>query len=309
MLDIERIKSESKGRWLSIFDSLGIEVRYDYKHSACPICKAGKDRFRLFPDSMDGGWYCNQCEPHAGDGFSLVGKVFGIGFLEAVKKVSDILGVVEMEFRPNTPKKNPSIALNKVWNDSKPLTGKDPVSLYLKSRGIAVMPENVRYCEKCYESDTKKNYVAMIAAIHNKKGVKIGIHRTYLDGSRKADIESPKKIMPPVEPLSGSAIRLSYPKDDVLGLAEGVETALSCTQLFGVATWACMSTSLMESFDPPEQYKKIVIYADADYNYAGQKSAYILANKLYNKGLQVQVQTPPDFEDFNDVLIRLAHQG
>ena len=215
-----------------------------------------------------------------------------------------------MDFKPNTPKKNPSIALNKVWNDSKPLTGNDPVSLYLKSRGITAIPENVRFCEKCYESDTKLLYPAMIAAIHNKKGVKIGIHRTYLEGYKKADIESPKKIMPPVEPLNGSAIRLSYPKDDCLRIAEGIESALSVSTMFGTAVWAVMSTSLMEAFEPPEHYKRIVIYADNDYSYAGQKAAYVLATKLYNKGLKVDIRMPPDTgQDFNDILMALPSGG
>ena len=234
-------------------------------------------------------------------------KCLGITFIEAVERISHLIGIIEVDFKPNKPKKDPSIYLNKIWKDSKPLTGDDPVSLYLKSRGIAAIPENIRFCEKCYESDTRLLYPAMIAAIHNKKGVKIGIHRTYLEGIGKAKIESPKKIMPPVEPLNGSAIRLSYPKDDCLRIAEGIESALSVSTMFGAAVWAVMSTSLMEAFEPPEHYKRIVIYADNDASFAGQKAAYVLATKLYNKGLSVDIRMPPDKgQDFNDILIALT---
>lgn len=216
--------------------------------------------------------------------------------------MSDILGIVEADFKTNKPKKDPSIALNKTWSASKPISV-DAVTNYLWSRGIGVIPENIRICSACYEPDTKKEYTAMIARIQNLKGNPIGIHRTYLEGSKKANIEHPKKLMTATEELKGSAIRL-FPILEVLGIAEGIETALSCTQLFSIPTWATISTAIMESFEPPEQIKKIIIYGDNDYNFAGQKSAYKLANRLYNKGLMVQVQIPPEFGDWNDVLMK-----
>jgi putative DNA primase/helicase len=89
-----------------------------------------------------------------------------------------------------------------------------------------------------------------------------------------------------------------------MGIAEGIETALSCTKLFDIPTWACMSAGLMEKWLPPEDCKNIAIFADNDYNFTGLKSAYILANKLYLKGFKVQVQIPPEFGDFNDVLMK-----
>jgi len=227
-------------------------------------------------------------------------KVLGCTFPEAARKVSDVLGIVEADFKTNKPKKDPSIALNKTWSGSKPISV-DAVTNYLWSRGIGVVPENIRICPACYEPDTKKEYIAMVARIQNLKGSPIGIHRTYLEGSKKANIEHPKKLMTATEELKGSAIRL-FPTLETLGIAEGIETALSCTQLFSIPTWATISTALMESFEPPEQIRSIIIYGDNDYNYAGQKSAYKLANRLYNKGLKVQVQIPPEFGDFNDVL-------
>ena len=300
-MDIERIKIDASGRWFGILDQLGIDVRHDSKHSPCPLCPGGKDRFRM--DADGSRYYCNQCGH--GDSIALIQKYTGMSFKETIRKISELMGEISVEFKLEKPKKNPAIALNKVWNDSKPLTGDDQVSLYLKSRGITAIPENIRFCEKCYESDTKLLYPAMIAAIHNKKGVKIGIHRTYLEGTGKAKIESPKKIMPPVEPLNGSAIRLSYPNDDVLGIAEGIETALSCTQLFGIQTWSCMTAGLMEKWFPPEGCKKVVVYADNDLSFAGIRSAGILANKLFSKGFSVEIKTPEEKgTDWNDVLMK-----
>ena len=232
-------------------------------------------------------------------------KCLGITFIEAVEKISHLIGIISVDFKPNVPKKDPSIYLNQVWKNSLELKFNDPVRRYLQSREIPALPDDVRYCPQCWESDTKQNYQAMVSRITSRAGKPIGLHVTYLKDGKKADVPSPKKMLTPTETLEGSAIRLFtlelFP-GDAIGVAEGIETALSCTKLFDIPTWACMTAGLMEKWMPPEGCKKIVVFADADYSYAGQKSAYILANKLYLKGFKVDVRIPPDFQDFNDVL-------
>jgi len=308
VIDVERIKAESQGKWLGIYDSLGVDVGTG-KHQACPLC-GGKDRFRCDNKDGMGEYICNQCG--AGNGFSLIMKVFGIEFLDAVKKVSEILGVIDMDnFKPKA-RNDPKEALNKLWQASQPLSGSDPVSKYLHSRKLVLTPKNVRYCPNCYDTDTKKEYPAMVAMIHNKDGTPVSIHRTYLDGEKKASIESPRKIMPAVEPLQGSAIRLLTPgimsECGTVGIAEGIETAIAAAQLFGIATWAVLSTSLMVGFDPPiilyhMGYKHIVVFGDNDVNFAGQKAAYEIANKLYLKDFIVDVYIPDMVGDWNDYLL------
>ena len=308
-MDVQKIKQEAQGKWLGVFQQLGIEVPLPPgKHGPCPIEKAGTDRFRLNKNMDDLVWFCNQCTPQAGDGVALVQKVLGISFPEALKKVAGLIGHVEVD--QNTPKPNgdPRKMLNKIWKESVPLTGSCIVSKYLHARKIMLQPADVRFCPKCYESSTMKERPAMVALIRNSEGKPVCLHRTYLDGDKKADIEKPKKMMPPVETLTGSAIRLFMPgelmfKPDVLGVAEGLESAMSAAQLFGIAVWSCMSTSILEKFEPPKEYKKIVIMSDSDSNYAGQKSAYTLANKLYNKDLLVYVKLPSKVGDFNDILM------
>jgi len=56
----------------------------------------------------------------------------------------------------------------------------------------------------------------------------------------------------------------------------------------------------MESFEPPEGVKTVTIYGDNDANYTGQKSAYILANKLALKGVKVNVIIPEGVGDWAD---------
>jgi putative DNA primase/helicase len=70
-------------------------------------------------------------------------------------------------------------------------------------------------------------------------------------------------------PLAGAAIRLT-PVSRTLGIAEGIETALAASELFEVPVWSCISTTGIESFEPPEGAEHIVIFADNDENFAGQ---------------------------------------
>jgi len=67
---------------------------------------------------------------------------------------------------------------------------------------------------------------------------------------------------------------------DVLGIAEGVETALACYKLFGLH-----------------------IFADNDASYAGQTAAFTLAQRLIAKDLPAEVHIPDTVDtDWLDVL-------
>jgi len=299
-MDRERIKEAAAGRWLGIFENFGIDAGIG-KHQPCPVC-GGRDRFRYTDKFGNGDYYCNVCSP--GDGFDLIMKVTGFSFFEVLKKVSEIIGYIEMDTIKAKPKTDPKVALNKVWKASSKLTGSDPVSKYLHLRNIVLQPDNIRYCPGCYESDSKTEIPAMVARIQNREGRPVSLHRTYLNGYGK------KKVMTPTEPIVGAAIRLFQPggqfEDGVVGIAEGIETACSATQLNGIATWAVISTSIMVGFEPPDGIRRVVIFGDNDQNYAGQKAAYVLANKLYFAGFLVEVEIPSVAgDDWNDVAVKL----
>ena len=308
-MDIDKIKEASKGRWYGIYEHFGIDVG-NGKHGPCPSC-GGKDRFRCDNKGDMGEYFCGQCG--AGDGISLVQKVTGLQFIELMKIIGEIVGEVDPDPKTTRKEKDPRIALNKVWKESNTLKTTDPVISYLRSRKINLIPENIRFNPSCYEPDTKSNLPAMIARVQNKSGKPVSIHRTYFGETGKADIDKPKKLMPGTEPLSGSAIRLFIPdgkmfEKDILGVAEGIETACAAAQLFRVATWATISTSVMVGFKPPPEYRKIKIFSDNDDNFAGQKAAHILANKLYLDDLVVDVEIPTERGDWNDALIEHEKQ-
>ena len=134
----------------------------------------------------------------------------------------------------------------------------------------------------------------MVALIRNTEGKPVSIHRTYLDGPAKAKIDQPKRLMTGTEKTHGAAIRL-FPvgKDsDLVGVAEGIESAIAASQLYFIPVWATISTTIMETFEPPAGIRRITVFADNDANFAGQKAAYRLANRLYLQDYIVEVEVP-----------------
>jgi putative DNA primase/helicase len=305
--NIDQIKKDVIGKWLGIYQQLGIEVPADpKKHGACPLCGPGNNahRFRCDNNEGTGRWICSQCG--SGDGWSLVMLKYGWSFMDAVRNIAPIIGSVE--FVPSPSEEDESKKrefMNKIWKDSGPLTGGDLVTKYLRSRGIVIQPDTtqVRLNPFCHESETNTQMPAMVCMVRDVSGKPIGLHRTYLtDKAEKADLKSPRKA---IGKTARGSIRL-MPATDTVGVAEGVESALSAAQLFDMPVWAVVNAGGMESFHPPEGVRKIVIFADNDATFTGQKAAYNLANRLYLKDFIVDDPQIPVIrgDDWNDVLMK-----
>lgn len=90
-----------------------------------------------------------------------------------------------------------------------------------------------------------------------------------------------------------------------MGIAEGIETALSAQLLFSVPVWAAISAGALLKWKPPEEAKGIIVFADRDESFAGQNAAYSLAYRLKTEGFSVEVRMPDAEEgrDWNDALI------
>ncbi len=291
----------TRDRWVSIFAALGIKIPPQKKHGQCPVC-AGRDRFRMDDKDGRGTWYCNQCTSKAGDGFSLVMKVLKIDFKEAVKVIRGIVGSCDITIRQ--PEATISReTLRKIFTESMPICKGDPVTKYLKNRGLSVLSDKLRYHPECYEPETKEKLPCMLATVSLPDGEAVTMHRTYLtlDGE-KADIENPKKLLPALQPISGSAIRLFSSSEQMIYLCEGIETALAVKEMTNRPVWAAGNSVLMEKFEPPKELKYVGIWCDNDANFTGQRAAYILANRLViqNK-IEIEVFVPKNTGDWLDV--------
>jgi putative DNA primase/helicase len=180
---------------------------------------------------------------------------------------------------------------------------------YLQHRGITRLPADaIRFCDK--QRHAGKVYQALYALATDDKGELCYLHRTLLEGEHKAPLgESAKrqKSMQEenyLEYARSVAIRM-FPVSSTLGIAEGIETALSCYQIYGVNTWAVMNSNFMKKFRAPAGVKHLVVFADMDRHSAtGQAAAFECAHAnllAKNDLLKVSVRWP-DNGDFNDML-------
>ena len=110
----------------------------------------------------------------------------------------------------------------------------------------------------------KGSHPVMLAKVISPTGSPVGLHRTYLtkDG-KKAPYAKTKKLMEGLG-LHGGAIRLYPITSAVMGVAEGIETSIAAHALTGVPTWATISSTIMEGFEPPAEVKLVVIFVDHD---------------------------------------------
>lgn len=297
------VRTAAQGRWRSILLSLGVDERaLSGKHGPCPLC-GGRDRFRFDDKDGRGTYFCSGCG--AGDGVKLAMGITGQTFKDTARQIERLAGVVQpTASKPERTDDDKRAALRRVWSESKPIQRGDEAALYLAGRGLRLydLPEAVRVhpALRYQDGETVGTYAAMLATVTAPDGRAVSLHRTYLQDGRKAPVGAPKKLMQGL-PLSGAAIRLTA-VSEVLGIAEGVETALAASELFEAPVWSCVSAQGIESFEPPAGVKEVIVFADHDENFAGQAAAYRAAHRLKLKGFEVEVcipQEPGDWLDFH----------
>jgi predicted P-loop ATPase len=148
-----------------------------------------------------------------------------------------------------------------------------------------------------------RGWPGMVARPRDASGELVGgIHRTFLldDGSGKAP---PGKKM--LGNIAGGSIRLAPIGEDAhIGIAEGIETALSAQAIFGVPTWAALSADGLRRWQWPAGLARVTIFADA--GDAGQQAALALADRLNAAGIANAIVSPLHGDDFNDDLRRGA---
>jgi len=282
--------------------ALGIQESFlTGKHGPCPLC-GGKDRWRWDNREGRGTWICSRCG--AGDGIALVMQKNGWEFREAAKQIDFVIGSVPAD----APKRERSDcekrdAMNKLWQSSNAVEADDPVGRYLARRaGLTTFPSCLRTASNVrYQADPPSFHPAMIAMVTGPDGAASTLHRTYLtvDG-RKAPVDEPRRMMPGTI-ARGSAIRLAL-AGDALGIAEGIETALSASALFGIPCWAAVNAAMLTAWQPPFRVKRIIIFGDNDASYSGQAAAYALARRLGSQDCAVEVRVPVESgTDWNDV--------
>ena len=276
------------GRWPGILQQLGLnEKQLSGKHAPCPTC-GGRDRFRFDNKEGRGTWFCGNCG--AGDGWGLAKKLTGLDFDGTRREVSRLIdGSIRVPVRQEMTDEQKRQNLRRLWHESHIPTAGGPVLAYLRNRvGVEQVSNHIRE-HSLLKYDKDHRYPAMIARVI-RDGRCVTIHRTYLLDGRKAPVESPKKLMPSLGVIGGS-IQLGDPAA-TMGVAEGIETALAASVMFGMPVWAAISAAGLEGWQAPPQAKRVVVFADHDANGVGQCAAFNLMRRLYMNGVGVEVKVP-----------------
>lgn len=183
-----------------------------------------------------------------------------------------------------------------------------PAEGYLAQRGILRASDQLRYLERTPlgPRGAVQFLPAMLAAVTTDIGI-VAVHRTFLEtaSGKLAGFERPKRAL---GSLGCGAVRLAPPAAGRLGLAEGIESALSAMQLFGVPCWATLGNERFGLVTIPESVRELHLFIDND---AGGELAERRAQKAYSapgRVIQPRASSSAGF-DWNDELkARLARE-
>jgi hypothetical protein len=278
---------------------------------ACPLC--GPERrhainrrrkvlriWRLDPSF--GTYHCARC---GGRGWERDGSAH----VDPVKLAKVKVEAAERTARYEQQQRDKARAL---WRRSVPATG-SIVEKYLRSRGITVpIPATIRFLPPSKPEHHPAMVTAYGLADEPEPGVLAivaeqitAVHLTLLklDGSDKADIESPKIA---IASPAGMPLVLA-PMNDLMGLCvcEGVEDALSVHQATGLGVWASGGAPFLpklvtaiEDLAMTREYDAspdcIMIVVDDDDS--GRRNAHALATGLIKLSAKLAAPKTEHFE-------------
>ena len=194
------------------------------------------------------------------------------------------------------PSASPDVAL-RVWGGGRAIAG-TPAEAYLAERGLETLSVELRYHPRTPHGPAPftRFRPALIAAVRDEQGL-VAVHRSFLDPRRPRLAELP-------DPRCGlgrfarGAVRLGGAAP-TLGLAEGIETAMSASILFGTPCWATLGTERFRLIALPPEVRALSLFLDND---GGGRRAEALAREAFGH-LPIDAHYPRrEGWDWNDVL-------
>ena len=290
------------------FAALGIVVNPHglvEQRVACPQCAKGGHDTALGVNVVTGAYHCFRCSWKG-----CAGRETAFPRGRPVSRFDDPAMIERKRER-----------LRRIWKDSVPLNHRyaGAVRTYFESRALGEIlnapPANLRAhsgLEYWDRTSSLGTYPAMVALLTGAGGQPVTLHVTYLrgDGCAKATVPSPKKIMPvPMRGATkGGAIHLYRPRAGVLGIAEGVESALSMHLLQKLPVWSSYCADNLERALLPAGLRELHIGIDLDAGGKGEQVANGLAMRMrrFSPRTKVVLITPEvdGTGDLNDELRR-----
>ena len=258
----------------------------------CPDCARGpKDRS------------CGVTVEHDGSG---VAHCFRCGYVEVCRNDDVYRRLGTQVARAPLQQRHESLSEfgRDVWAACGALTG---VGLaYLEARSCVIPPSDghLRYHPDLKHPPTGSAGAALVALVTDAiTGRPLTLHRTWIcaDGT-KAPLDPPRMLLGGHR-KAGGVVRL-WPDEAVtlgLGIAEGVETALSLAHAF-TPVWACIDAGNMSTLPALGGIESLLIAAD--YDQAGIDAAQACAARWTAFGCDVRIVLPDAHKtDLNDMVM------
>jgi hypothetical protein len=318
---IQRLK-ESMSLPIVIGAALPLRREGRYLVALCPFHADRTPSFIVYEDHF----HCFGCGVH-GDVFDWIMRTRRMPFREAMRQLAEQAPMDRarrQSISPPKPTKGvPGPTADyfiRCWNE-----GIDPVGTlvqtYLESRGGLSIPEGapIRFHPRCQRGSQSmpggpEYWPAMLALMTDPiTGKAVGLHRTYLlpDGSAKAPTTLRRETILKPKMILGTwgVIRLA-PDEEVgraLAIAEGIETALTASQLIGWGpAWAAGTQDQIARMPLLPMVEALTIFADADDSGVGLKAARECAKRWAAADREVLIHIPSDGEDWSDAAQRLC---
>jgi hypothetical protein len=340
---IAKVKAlvQQRGGWenvLATCQGLSQSMKKGLRQQPCPKTGDGITKFRWFKDWKETGgayhndvgcmpdgidvyaWYCNMSKADALDEIIQIcgGNIESISDREAKRATQRQHQRAESRLTPEEVTRNKAV-LSRNKAKAVPISGTH-AEAYLRNRGIRSdlsrlsdlgFTAKLAYRE---EGDTDwRHFPGMLAMVRNVEGKPVTMHRTFLDASQpaKANILRSKMIFAAIEDVRGCSIQLDQPVvvnesgEKLIGIAEGIENALSVREATGTPMWVGISDRLMEMVKLPDDVKYVLIWADIEPSGAGMAAAKRMKERLEKEGRQARIMTPEthgkEKVDWNDI--------
>jgi putative DNA primase/helicase len=204
---------------------------------------------------------------------------------------------------PPEPEPNPeALAL---WRAAQPTTGTLAETYLHSHRGLAgLFLPALRFLPSADYPSGGQRFAALVAPVARPDRKVVAVQLTYLaPNGAKAPLRTPRWTF---GALGTGAVRLG-PSGDVLGIAEGVETAIAAMQLAQVPVWAALGAHRLAKLHMPRTVREVHVFADNDA--PGQVAADKAAERHTAEGRRVVVRYPPDgCKDWADLILMRARR-
>ena len=303
-LTIRNIARAAQGQWESILPALGITIPAHGKHGSCPVC-GGTNRFRFDNKDDRGTWFCNQCDPHAGDGIDLVKRFTGKSNTEASMLVAQVLGV-SSGLDLNTNRANEARAKQRAEQERKREQDKHKTAAavahdilnqcesakehpYLVGKGLAECESLILQSSIAGYRQWKQG--VLVVPLHNADGelttcqaIDDTGHKHLLAGGRKA----------------GSFHCI--PGSEVRAICEGYATGLSVHRVTGYTVYCATDANSLRTVAEivRAQYPNAEIILAADNDSEHTENIGLLRAQAAAGAVGGVVALPPDPGDWND---------